>query len=252
VHAADAVHGDLGLIGSEDVVVMLSNSGETDELTALLPHLDRRRVPLIAIVGNLASTVARHAAAVIDASVSREACSLDLAPTSSTTLALAIGDALAMTVAHRRGLTADDFATNHPSGRLGKRLTLRVKDLMHSGDQHAWVLPSTSWRDLVIALSTHRLGAANVLDDAGVLLGLVTDGDLRRALTRYSSAELDMLSAGALMTTTPVSVSPSSLAYDALQLMQRGELGLSVMPVVETDRRACGLLRLQDLVRAGI
>jgi arabinose-5-phosphate isomerase len=253
VHAADAVHGDLGLLGSQDVVLMFSHSGETDELTSLLPHLDRRGVPLIAIVGNLQSTLARHAQVTLDSSVEREACPLNLAPTASTTVALAIGDALAMSVALCRGLTRDDFAVNHPAGRLGKRLTLRVADFVHRGEQNPLVGPRARWREVVIALSGFRLGAVNVVDDRQCLVGLITDGDLRRALTKHSSAELDSLYAENLMTPRPTTVALSALAYDALKLMNsHGELGLNVLPVLDNSGRAVGLLRLQDLVKSGI
>jgi arabinose-5-phosphate isomerase len=253
VHAADAVHGDLGLLGSKDVVLMFSNSGETDELTSLLPHLDRRGVPLIAIVGNLTSTLARHARVTLDSSVDREACPLNLAPTASTTVALAIGDALAMSVALCRGLTRDDFAVNHPAGRLGKRLTLRVADFVHRGENNPLIGPRSRWREVVIALSGFRLGAVNVVDDRQCLVGLITDGDLRRALTKHSSAELDSLYAENLMTPRPTTITLNALAYDALKLMNsHGELGLNVLPVLDDSGRAVGLLRLQDLVKSGI
>src|SRR5258708_38903705 len=145
LHPSDALHGGLGIVTSDDVVIMLSNSGETDELLELLPYLKRREVPLVAIVGHLKSTIAQRADAVIDASVDQEACPLNLAPTASTTVALAIGDALAMTLMNAKGLTSDEFAINHPSGRLGKRLTLRVADLMHGGDENPTIRSGSSW-----------------------------------------------------------------------------------------------------------
>jgi arabinose-5-phosphate isomerase len=255
VHAADAMHGDLGLLGEDDLVIMLSNSGETDELTALLPHLGRRQIPIIAIVGNLKSTIARHARVVLDAGVSEEACPLNLAPTSSTTVALALGDALAMTFASIRQLSRDDFAINHPAGRLGKRLTLRVSDFMQTGEQHPKVAPEAPWRDVVIALSSFRMGAVNVVDHSDRLVGLITDGDLRRALMRFSATELDALNAETLMTRSPLTTEATDLAYDAFKLMNQHEKnarGLNVLPVVDAGGRAVGLLRLQDLVKAGI
>jgi arabinose-5-phosphate isomerase len=253
MHASDAVHGDLGLLAENDLVFMLSNSGETDELVALLPHMLRRRVHVIAIVGNLSSTLAREASVVLDAAVEREVCSLNLAPTASTTVALAIGDALAVSAAKARQLSRDAFAINHPAGRLGKRLTLRVGDFLHDGDPQAAIAPSASWREVVMALSEYRLGAVNVVDAAGKLLGIITDGDLRRALFRNSSDDLAGLTAEKLMTRDPVTTRADVLAYDALQQMStRGDRGLSVLPVVATDGLALGLLRLQELTKAGI
>src|SRR5713101_6542840 len=167
LHPSDALHGGLGIVTSDDVVIMLSNSGETDELLELLPYLKRREVPLVAIVGNLKSTIAQRADAVIDASVDQEACPLNLAPTASTTVALAIGDALAMTLMEAKGLTETDFASNHPAGQLGKRLTLRVGDLMHSGSQNPTIGRDASWMDIVSAITQYGLGAVNVVDSEG-------------------------------------------------------------------------------------
>src|SRR5215813_4860592 len=175
---SDALHGGLGIVTADDVVVMLSNSGETAELLELLPYIKRREVPLIAIVGNLKSTIAKRADAVLDASVDQEACPLNLAPTASTTVALALGDALAMTLMRAKGLTEDDFASNHPAGRLGKRLTLRVKDLMHSGDKNPTIDPDAAWLDIISTITHYGLGAVSVVDGAGRLLGIITDGDL--------------------------------------------------------------------------
>src|SRR5215212_3170107 len=162
LHPADALHGDLGLVAPTDVVVVLSNSGETDELIAMLPHLKHRKVPIIAIVGRLNSTLTRNADAVLDASVEQEACPLNLAPTTSTIVALAIGDALAATLMEVKGITSQDFALNHPAGRLGKRLTLRVSDLMHGGTDNPMVPPNATWTGIASAISKGGLGAVNV------------------------------------------------------------------------------------------
>src|SRR5215471_95946 len=184
LHPSDALHGGLGIVTSDDAVLMLSNSGETAELVELLPFLKRRNVPLMAIVGNLNSTIAQRADAALDASVNQEAGPLNLAPTTSTTVALAIGDALAMTLMRAKGLTENDFASNHPGGQLGKRLTLRVSDLMHTGAENPTITMDASWMDIVSAITNFGLGAVNVVDNEGRLAGVITDGDLRRSLQR--------------------------------------------------------------------
>jgi len=252
LHPSDALHGDIGILHSSDVVVILSNSGETDEILGMLPYLKNRGVPLIAIVGNVNSTVARNADAVLDASVDKETCPFNLAPTASTTVALAIGDALALTVMQIKGLTPEDFALNHPAGRLGKRLTLKVSDLMRKGDDNPSVLPSASWLEVVSAITSGGLGAVNVVTDAGMLAGIITDGDLRRAVQKINPMEFGTLSAEGLMTRNPITTTPDELAYAALQLMENRPSQISVLPVVDVDRRSVGLLRLHDLVRSGL
>lgn len=252
LHPADALHGDLGLVDPKDVVIVLSNSGETDELIAMLPHLKHRNVPIIAIVGSRKSTLARNAAAVLDASVEQEACPLNLAPTTSTLVAQAIGDALAATLMEVKGITSQDFASNHPAGRLGKRLTLRVSDLMHGGRDNPIVSPDASWTMIARAISRGGLGAVNVIDDASRLAGIITDGDLRRALEKVKPVDLEKLMAHEIMTKSPVVVSPEMLAYDALQLMENRPSQISVLPVVDADRTCLGLIRIHDIVRSGL
>jgi arabinose-5-phosphate isomerase len=249
VHPSDALHGGLGVITRGDVVVALSNSGETDEIVAILPTLANREVPLVAIVGNLDSTLARKADAVLDASVDKEACPLNLAPTTSTTVALAIGDAMAMALMESRGLTVEEFAVNHPAGRLGKRLTMKVSDLMHESPN---VAPNANWIEVVKAISKFALGAVNVVNGTGVLSGIVTDGDLRRTIERTDSDGLANLTAAQMMTSAPISASPDMLAYDALQLMENRPSQISVLPVVDETGVCVGLLRLHDVVRSGL
>lgn len=249
LHPSDALHGGLGVVSPGDCLILLSNSGETDELLSLLPSIRARNVRTIAIVGNTASTIARNCEVVLDASVDQEACPLNLAPTTSTTVALAIGDALAMQLMQLRALTASDFAANHPAGRLGKRLTLRVSDLMHPSPS---VAPEDGWLEVVRAISKFGLGAVNVTSRDGALIGIVTDGDLRRTIERTPTDKLDSLSAEAMMTKAPVTVNPEVLAFDALATMENRSSQISVLPVVDDAGHAVGLIRLHDVVRSGL
>lgn len=252
LHPSDALHGGLGIVQSDDVVIVLSNSGETDEIVAMLPYLKNREVAIIAIVGNLDSTLARRADAVLDASVDQEACPLNLAPTTSTTVALAIGDALAMTVMKVKGLTTDDFAVNHPAGRLGKRLTLRVSDLMHSNGENPTIAAGSSWVDVVRAISKGGLGAVCVVDAEGHLAGIITDGDLRRAIESTSHESLAKLTCDNFMTRQPTVATPQLLAFDALRLMEDRPSQISVLPVVDQNGICVGLIRVHDIVRSGL
>jgi arabinose-5-phosphate isomerase len=252
LHPSDALHGGIGIINSDDVVMILSNSGETDEIIGMLPYLKHRQVPIIALVGNLNSTLARRADAVIDGSVDQEACPLNLAPTTSTTVALALGDALAMTLMRVKGLTPEDFASNHPAGQLGKRLTLKVADLMHGGPDNPTIKLGALWVEIVKGISDGGLGAVNVVSDGGQLVGIVTDGDLRRAIQRRDPASLQNLKCDEIMSKDPVVAGPDLLAYDALRLMEDRSSQISVLPVVNGDRVCVGLIRLHDIVRSGL
>jgi arabinose-5-phosphate isomerase len=255
LHPSDALHGGLGIVQPDDVVIVLSNSGETDEIVAMLPYLKNRQVAIVAVVGNLNSTLAQRADAVLDASVDKEACPLNLAPTTSTTVALAIGDALAMTVMKVKGLTPDDFAVNHPAGRLGKRLTLRVADLMHSNGENPTIATGSSWVEVVRAISKGGLGAVCVVDPSGHLAGIITDGDLRRAIERASHdslTKLANLTCDDFMTRQPTVASPQLLAFDALRLMENRPSQISVLPVVDKDQICVGLIRVHDIVRSGL
>ena len=249
VHPSDALHGGLGVIAKGDVVIALSNSGETDEILAILPSLKQRASSVIAIVGNADSTLARRSDIVLDASVDKEACPLDLAPTTSTTVALAIGDAIAMAVMEAKGLTSADFAANHPAGRLGKRLTLTVSDLMHESPN---ISPAAMWLDVVKAISKNALGAVNVVDETSKLLGIITDGDLRRTIERTPPDAFSSLTAENMMTGDPVTASPEMLAFDALKLMEERPSQISVLPVVNANGICVGLLRLHDVVMSGL
>jgi arabinose-5-phosphate isomerase len=252
LHPSDALHGGLGIVQPEDVVIVLSNSGETDEIVAMLPYLQNRHVKIVAIVGNVNSTLARKAEAVLDASVDQEACPLNLAPTTSTTVALAIGDALAVTLMKVKGLTTDEFANNHPAGRLGKRLTLRVADLMHGDTENPTIAIGSSWIDVVRAISKGGLGAVCVVDEAGNLAGIITDGDLRRAIEQTTHDALGRLTCDEFMTRKPTVATPELLAFDALQLMENRPSQISVLPVVDEAGKCMGLIRVHDIVRGGL
>ncbi len=249
LHPSDALHGGLGILASDDVVIALSNSGETDELLAIMPSIRQRACKVISIVGNKDSTLGTQSEVTLDASVEKEACPLDLAPTASTTVALAIGDALAMALMEAKGLNEDDFAINHPAGQIGKRLTLSVRDLMQPSPN---VAPDAGWLEVVQGISRHALGAVNVVDGDSRLLGIITDGDLRRTIEKTPSDQLGLLMASTMMTVSPTAAMPETLAYEALGLMEDRPSQIAVLPVVDAGGRAVGLIRLHDIVRSGL
>lgn len=253
LHPSEAMHGDLGIVKKEDVVIALSNGGESEELLSILPALLSRRVPIIAIVGNSSSTLALKSTVVLDASIQREACPLNLAPTTSVIVAMALGDALAMTLQKMRGFGPEDYALNHPGGRLGRRLTLRVRDVMaYSPDGPPSVSIKTSLMDTLCEMSQKGLGITGVATEDGELIGIITDGDLRRAVQKYGSATFT-LNAEELMTANPaVVLNPDQLAFEALQLLEDRPRQLMCAPVVEENGRYVGVVRIHDIIRAGL
>jgi len=248
LHPADAIHGDLGMVRREDVVLCLSKSGDTEELWNVLPLIKRIGAPVIAMVGSMRSRLAADADIVLDVSVAEEACPHDLAPTSSTTAALALGDALAMALLTLRNFTAEDFAFYHPGGTLGKRLLLKVSEMMVKGDLVPRVRQEVGVREAILEISSKRLGATCVVDAAGKLAGIITDGDLRRILEK--TTDLTGYTAAAVMKKNPKTISPDQLAVVALQEMEAHNI--TQLVVVDSSRAPIGIVHLHDLVKAGI
>ena len=248
VHPAEASHGDLGMITGDDVVLAISNSGESEELTALLPTLRRQRVCLIAMTGSLNSALARHADVVLNSGVAQEACPLNLAPTASTTAQLALGDALAVALLDARGFKEEDFARSHPGGSLGRKLLTHVSDVMRSGQAIPQVAPNASLTELMREMSAKGLGASAVVDAQGQVLGIFTDGDLRRLVER--GLDLRSTLASEVMHPGPRTLRWDALAVDAADLMEQHRI-TSVL-VVDADGRLCGAVNSNDLMRAKV
>ncbi len=248
VHPGEASHGDVGMITGDDVVLALSQSGETDEIAALLPLIKRLAVPLIALTGNAASTLAQASSIIIDVSVQEEACPLGLAPTSSTTACLAMGDALAIAMLDARGFTQADFARSHPGGRLGRRLLVRIDDLMHTGERLPRVRPETPLADALVEMSNKGLGMTAIVDGNEQLLGVFTDGDLRRALD--NQVDVHATTMAEIMTPGGHHVPPDHLAAEALELMERHRI--NALLVLDDHQRLVGALNMHDLLRAGV
>lgn len=247
VHPGEASHGDLGMITPRDVVLALSNSGETDEILTLLPILRRLGVPLIALTGNPESSLAREATVHIDVSVAREACPLGLAPTSSTTATLAMGDALAIALLESRGFTAEDFARSHPGGRLGRRLLLHVADVMRTGDNVPFVSPDTILSEALLEITRKGLGMTTVVVDEEVI-GVYTDGDLRRTLD--AALDIHSTTINQVMTRNCKTARPEMLAAEAVKLME--DHRIQAMPVVDEQNRLIGALNMHDMLRSGV
>ena len=249
MHSGEASHGDLGMITSHDLVIALSNSGETSEITLLLPLLKRLGIPLLALTGKPRSTLAISADVHLDVSVSKEACPLGLAPTSSTTASLAMGDALAVAVLEVRGFTEEDFALSHPGGNLGRRLLLRVSDIMHRGDEIPLVDTEASLNETLLEMTAKGLGMAGVLDTAsGRLAGIYTDGDLRRTFEHMPNIETEQVRD--FMTANCITISAERIASEALKVMH--DKKINALMVVDEELQVQGALNMHDLLRAGV
>ncbi len=250
LHPAEGIHGDLGMVTDQDVVLAFSNSGETGEIIAILPSLRRIGAKIVAIVGKTDSTLAKNADAVLDASVAKEACPLGIAPTTSTTVALALGDALAVALMRKQRFTADRFAIYHPGGALGRRLLLTVADVMHGGDDNPVVTANSSVQDAIFMMTEKGLGATNVVDAQGKLIGLVTDGDVRRGLK--TGAEFINSPVRVMMTEKPQVILPEKLAAEALRMMEEHQpRPVTVLPVVSAEGHSLGMVHITDLLRKG-
>lgn len=248
VHPAEAAHGDLGMVTPHDVVLAISQSGKSDELLRVLPYLKRHGIPLVAMTAKADSALAQYADVVIDTSVDREACPLGLAPTASTTLALALGDALAMCLLEARGFTAEMFAVTHPHGTLGRKLLVSIADVMVTGTGVPTTLENATIREALVNMSRAGLGFVNVLNDAGALVGVFTDGDLRRALD--GDLDIKSVSLGAVIARDFVTIKASRLAVEAVELMDQHKI--SSMPVVDDAGRLVGAVNMRLLLQAGV
>ncbi|MBO6848987.1 MAG: KpsF/GutQ family sugar-phosphate isomerase [Marinobacter sp.] len=248
VHPGEASHGDLGMITGQDVVLAISNSGNTSEVVTILPLLRRMGAPLISMTGNADSTLAKEAVANLDVSVALEACPLGLAPTSSTTATLVMGDALAVALLEARGFSAEDFAFSHPGGSLGRRLLLRVSDIMHTGDRIPRVTGDTTLSGALLEISRKGLGMTTIVDDAGELTGVFTDGDLRRTLDK--SIDVHTTPIRDVMTHNGKTIPADHLAAEALNIME--ELKINALPVTDADGQLVGAINMHDLLRAGV
>lgn len=248
VHPGEASHGDMGMITKQDVVLALSNSGETPEIITLLPLIKRLGVPLIALTGNLQSTIAKAAEINIDVSVEKEACPLGLAPTSSSTVALVMGDALAIALLEAKGFTVDDFALAHPGGSLGKKLLLKVSHLMRTDIKIPKVLPSAPLTDALMEMTSKRLGMTTILDTNDKLLGIFTDGDLRRTLDQDRDIRNTVIHE--VMTKNPRTISEDMLAAHALNMMENYKI--TTLVVVDASNHLLGVLHLHDILSAGV
>jgi arabinose-5-phosphate isomerase len=249
LHPAEASHGDLGMVTERDVIIAISNSGETDELVGLIPFLKRFRVRLISMTGNPKSTLAKSSDVTLDVSVKEEACPMGVVPTASTTATMALGDAIAVALLVKRGLDEKDFASFHPGGNIGKKFFIKVKDLMHAGDRLPIVTLDTPMSKALIEMSSKRLGHAVVVDAKGKIAGVVTDGDVRRGLEKWGG-KLFELTSKEVMTRNPMTISAEELAAKALSIMESRSITALVVP--DDDGKPSGIVHLHDILRQGI
>ncbi|MDF1612867.1 KpsF/GutQ family sugar-phosphate isomerase [Stygiobacter electus] len=248
MHPTDALHGDLGMVRKDDIVILISKSGYTEELINLVPLFKRINVPIIGMIGDENSKLAKDCDVILDVSVKEEACPFDLAPTSSTTAALVMGDALAISLLELRGFTAEDFALLHPGGSLGKRLALKISEIMYSGKDVPIVYEDTSLKDTILEITSKRLGTTCVVNEKGKLTGIITDGDLRRLLEK--TIDIKELKALDVMTKNPKTISQDLLASFALQMME--QFNITSLIVVDKEKYPIGMVHLHDLVKLGL
>ncbi|MBU4376343.1 MAG: KpsF/GutQ family sugar-phosphate isomerase [Candidatus Omnitrophica bacterium] len=248
LHPAEALHGDLGRVTKNDCLIAISNSGETEEIISLLPIVKRIGATLIAMVGNVSSTLARNADCVLNVGINKEACPFGLAPTTSTTVMLAMGDALSVAVQAKKGFKIEHFALYHPGGNLGKRLLLRVKDIMRKGDANPVAREDELVREILLKITRARAGSASIVDKSGVLRGIFTDGDLRRQVR--AKGDITRKRVKEVMTKNPITIGEEAMAIDALRILQSKKI--DEMPVVDRKGRPAGLLDVQDLLKAGL
>lgn len=248
LHPAEGLHGDLGMLARRDLLIAISNSGETQEILQLLPFMERMGIPVVAIVGRKSSTLAKNSAVALDVSVAEEACPMGLAPTASTTATLAMGDALAVALLEKRGFKEQDFAQFHPGGTLGRRLLVKVRDLMHSGQELPQVQQTVLASAAILEMSAKKLGMTTVVDRAGALVGVITDGDLRRFLQQ--GGDFSKITAGSLASRGPKMIGPDELAAKAVEMMER--YSITTLVVAEQAKRIVGVVHLHDLLKHGI
>ncbi len=250
IHPSEAKHGDLGMVMAGDLVIALGKSGETEELNSILPYISKIGASIISITGNMSSTLAKLSDIVLDVTVEREACPNNLAPTSSTTASLVMGDAIAVAVSVLKGIKPDDFARYHPGGQLGKRLLLKVSDLMHKDSSNPTAKPCNTVKEIIALMTINPLGGVNIVDDENNLVGIITDGDIRRSLMKYE--DILTMKASEIMTKDPISITEEEPAFKAMQIMENRKSQISILPVLDNNSRVVGLIRLHDLVKAGL
>jgi arabinose-5-phosphate isomerase len=248
LHPAEGLHGDLGMLARRDVLIAISNSGETQEILQLLPFMERMGIAVVAITGRKGSTLAKNSAVALDVSVAEEACPMGLAPTASTTATLAMGDALAVALLEKRGFKEQDFAQFHPGGTLGRRLLVKVRDLMHRGPEVPQVMETVLASVAILEMSAKKLGMTTVVDRAGALLGVITDGDLRRFVQQ--GGDFSKITAGALTSRRPKLIGPDALAAKAVEMMER--YSITTLVVADNAKRIVGVVHLHDLLKHGI
>ncbi len=248
LHPAEGLHGDLGMLARKDLLIAISNSGETQEILQLLPFMERMGIPILSIVGRMSSTLAKNSAVALDVSVAEEACPMGLAPTASTTVTLAMGDALAVALLEKRGFKEQDFAQFHPGGTLGRRLLVKVRDVMHRGQDVPQVRETVLGSVAILEMSAKKLGMTTVVDRAGTLAGVITDGDLRRFLQQ--GGDFSKVTAGSLASRHPKLIGPNELAAKAVEMMER--YGITTLVVADNEKRIVGVAHLHDLLKHGI